>query len=95
VGRNKAYLTFDIDCLDPAFAPGTGTPVAGGLSSAQALGIMKGLAGIDFVAWTSSKSRPPTTWLRSRRWPPRTWRTNGWRSTPPELNQGDVHLDSR
>jgi agmatinase len=49
VGRNKAYLTFDIDCLDPAFAPGTGTPVAGGLSSAQALGIMKGLAGIDFV----------------------------------------------
>ena len=49
VGRNKAYLTFDIDCLDPAFAPGTGTPVAGGLSSAQALAIMKGLAGIDFV----------------------------------------------
>ena len=49
VGPNKAYLTFDIDCLDPAFAPGTGTPVAGGLSSAQALGIMKGLAGIDFV----------------------------------------------
>jgi agmatinase len=49
VGRNKAYLTFDIDCLDPAFAPGTGTPVAGGLSSAQALGILKGLAGIDFV----------------------------------------------
>jgi agmatinase len=49
VGRNKAYFTFDIDCLDPAFAPGTGTPVAGGLSSAQALGIMKGLAGIDFV----------------------------------------------
>ena len=49
VALNKAYLTFDIDCLDPAFAPGTGTPVAGGLSSAQALGIMKGLAGIDFV----------------------------------------------
>ena len=37
VGENNAYLTFDIDCLDPAFAPGTGTPVAGGLSSAQAL----------------------------------------------------------
>jgi agmatinase len=31
VGRHPAYLTFDIDCLDPAFAPGTGTPVAGGL----------------------------------------------------------------
>jgi agmatinase len=49
VGGRKAYLTFDIDCLDPAFAPGTGTPVAGGLSSAQALAIMRGLAGIDFV----------------------------------------------
>jgi len=49
VGGKKAYLTFDIDCLDPAFAPGTGTPVAGGLSSAQAIAIVKGLAGIDFV----------------------------------------------
>ena len=39
VGEHKAYLTFDIDCLDPAFAPGTGTPVVGGLSSAQALEI--------------------------------------------------------
>jgi agmatinase len=37
VGPGPAYLTFDIDALDPAFAPGTGTPVAGGLSSAQAL----------------------------------------------------------
>ncbi|MET1028283.1 MAG: agmatinase [Dongiaceae bacterium] len=49
VGRHRAYLTFDIDCLDPAFAPGTGTPVAGGLSSAQALAILKGLAGLDLV----------------------------------------------
>jgi agmatinase len=49
VARNKAYLTFDIDCLDPAFAPGTGTPVAGGLTSAQAIAILRGLAGIDFV----------------------------------------------
>ena len=37
VGPGPAYLTFDIDALDPAFAPGTGTPVAGGLTSAQAL----------------------------------------------------------
>ncbi|MBM4218134.1 MAG: agmatinase [Gammaproteobacteria bacterium] len=49
VGKRKAYLTFDIDCVDPAFAPGTGTPVAGGLTSAQALAIVKGLVGIDFV----------------------------------------------
>ena len=49
VGAGKAYLTFDIDCLDPAFAPGTGTPVAGGLSSAQALEIVRGLGSVD---WT-------------------------------------------
>jgi agmatinase len=49
VGERKSYLTFDIDCLDPAFAPGTGTPVAGGLSSAQALTILRGFSGINFV----------------------------------------------
>ncbi|HSM20446.1 MAG TPA: agmatinase, partial [Hyphomicrobiales bacterium] len=43
VGGRKAYLSFDIDCLDPAFAPGTGTPVAGGLSSAEALAMLRGL----------------------------------------------------
>tara|TARA_R110000787_G_scaffold8540_1_gene28923 strand:- start:223 stop:1233 length:1011 start_codon:yes stop_codon:yes gene_type:complete len=43
LGGRKVYLTFDIDCLDPAFAPGTGTPVVGGLSSAEALGILRGL----------------------------------------------------
>ena len=43
VGDRPCYLTFDIDCLDPAFAPGTGTPVAGGLSSAQALAIWRTL----------------------------------------------------
>ena len=49
VGGGPAYLTFDIDCLDPAFAPGTGTPVAGGVSSAQALAILRALGEIDFV----------------------------------------------
>jgi agmatinase len=49
VGARKAYLTFDIDCLDPAFAPGTGTPVAGGLTSAQAIAIIKGFAGMNLV----------------------------------------------
>ncbi len=46
---HKVYLTFDIDCLDPAFAPGTGTPVCGGLSTHQALEIVRGLAGINLV----------------------------------------------
>lgn len=49
VGDHKVYLTFDIDCLDPGFAPGTGTPVCGGLSTFQALEIIRGLAGINAV----------------------------------------------
>jgi agmatinase len=49
VGDRRAYLTFDIDCLDPAFAPGTGTPVAGGLSSAQALDAIRALGGLAIV----------------------------------------------
>jgi agmatinase len=47
VGDRSAYCTFDIDCLDPAFAPGTGTPVAGGLSSREGLAILRGLGRID------------------------------------------------
>ncbi len=43
------YLTFDIDCLDPSYAPGTGTPVCGGLTTHQALSILRGLAGINVV----------------------------------------------
>lgn len=49
VADKKVYLTFDIDCLDPAFAPGTGTPVCGGLSSAQALAILRGLTTLNWV----------------------------------------------
>lgn len=49
VGARPAYFTFDVDSLDPAFAPGTGTPVPGGLSSAQALSIIRGLTSIDMV----------------------------------------------
>jgi agmatinase len=48
-GEHPTYLTFDIDCLDPAFAPGTGTPVAGGLSSAQAQQILRGLVPLNLV----------------------------------------------
>ena len=49
VGDRPAYLTFDIDCLDPSYAPGTGTPVCGGLTTHQALTIVRGLAGINLV----------------------------------------------
>ncbi|MGN6304280.1 MAG: agmatinase, partial [Mesorhizobium sp.] len=48
-GGRKTYLTFDIDCLDPAFAPGTGTPEIGGLTTREALEILRGLKGLNFV----------------------------------------------
>lgn len=47
VGASACYLTFDIDCLDPAFAPGTGTPVAGGPSSAKILSVLRKLGSLD------------------------------------------------
>jgi agmatinase len=59
VGGVPAYLSFDIDCLDPAFAPGTGTPVAGGLSSAQALMTLAGLRDINFVGGDVVEVSPP------------------------------------
>ena len=49
IGDHPVYLTFDIDCLDPAFAPGTGTPVAGGLSPALALEIIRQLSFLNLV----------------------------------------------
>ncbi len=49
VGDAKVYLTFDIDCLDPAFAPGTGTPVAGGPSSAKILSVLRKLGFLNLV----------------------------------------------
>lgn len=49
LGERPVYVTFDIDCLDPSFAPGTGTPVCGGLTSHQAMSILRGLKGINIV----------------------------------------------
>ena len=49
VGDRPAYLSFDIDCLDPAYAPGTGTPVCGGLTSWQAQRILRGFTGLNLV----------------------------------------------
>ncbi|MCK6437502.1 agmatinase [Rivihabitans pingtungensis] len=49
IGDHPVYVTFDIDCLDPSAAPGTGTPVPGGLSSAQALKIVRNLGGLNIV----------------------------------------------
>jgi agmatinase len=50
LGQRPCYLTLDIDCLDPAFAPGTGTPEPGGMSSSQVLTLLEELSGLNFVA---------------------------------------------
>lgn len=47
IATRPVYITFDIDAVDPAFAPGTGTPVPGGLTAREALGLVRGLAGLD------------------------------------------------
>lgn len=49
VGDRRAYVSFDIDCLDPCYAPGTGTPVCGGLTTNQALQILRNLVEVDLV----------------------------------------------
>ena len=49
VGSGPTYITFDVDSLDPAFAPGTGTPEVGGLTSAEALAILRGCLGVDVI----------------------------------------------
>jgi agmatinase len=49
IGNAPCYLTLDIDCLDPAFAPGTGTPEPGGMTSAQVLTVLEELAPLNFV----------------------------------------------
>lgn len=51
VGDRPAFISFDIDVVDPAFAPGTGTPEPGGLSAHDALTIVRGLTGIDFLGF--------------------------------------------
>ena len=59
IGDHKTYLTFDIDCVDPAFAPGTGTPVCGGLSAHQALGALRGLRGLNLIGMDVVEVSPP------------------------------------
>ena len=51
VGDRPAFISFDIDVVDPAYAPGTGTPEAGGPSARDLLAILRGLTGIEFVGF--------------------------------------------
>jgi len=59
VGNGPVYLSFDIDGLDPAFAPGTGTPEIGGLSVQQGIEIIRGLRGLDIVGADLVEISPP------------------------------------
>lgn len=58
-GDAPVYISFDIDALDPAFAPGTGTPVWGGLASWQAAAILRDLAGLNVVGGDIVEVSPP------------------------------------
>ena len=59
LGDAPAYVSIDIDVLDPAFAPGTGTPEAGGLTSRELLGVLRGLAGANLVGADIVEVAPP------------------------------------
>lgn len=59
LGDGPVYLSFDIDSLDPAFAPGTGTPEIGGLTTVQALEIIRGCRGLDLVGCDLVEVSPP------------------------------------
>jgi len=59
IGDRPTYITYDIDSLDPAFAPGTGTPEIGGLTTPQALQLVRALAGVQVVGCDLVEVSPP------------------------------------
>src|SRR5207249_8799723 len=59
IGRRPVFVSFDVDVLDPAFAPGTGTPEVGGLSTAEALAFLRALRGSHLVGADAVEVSPP------------------------------------
>ena len=59
IGGGPVYLSFDIDSLDPSFAPGTGTPEIGGLTSPQALEVIRGCRGLNIIGADLVEVSPP------------------------------------
>jgi len=59
VGDGPAYLSFDVDGLDPAFAPGTGTPEVGGITSVEALTLLRGFRGLNLIGGDVVEVSPP------------------------------------
>lgn len=71
MGDGPVYLSFDIDSLDPIWAPGTGTPEVGGLTSIQALEIVRGCRGLNLIGCDLVEVSPPMTSAATRpSWPP-------------------------
>jgi len=68
MGDDPVYLSFDTDCLDPAFAPGTGTPVAGGMRTFDALKTLRGLKGLNIIGGDLVEVSPPMTRWESQPW---------------------------
>ncbi len=58
VGKGPVFLSFDIDFVDPGFAPGTGTPEVGGPSSRDALRLVRGLRGLDLIGFDLVEVQP-------------------------------------
>jgi len=59
LGAGPVYISYDIDSLDPAYAPGTGTPEIGGLTTPQAMELIRGLRGLDIVGCDMVEVSPP------------------------------------
>jgi len=59
IGQTKTYITYDIDSLDPAYAPGTGTPEIGGLTTPQAMELIRALRGLNIVGCDMVEVSPP------------------------------------
>jgi agmatinase len=59
IGTRPVYLSVDIDAIDPSFAPGTGTPVPGGLTSREAIALVRGLAGLEICGADLVEYCPP------------------------------------
>ncbi|MEM8646507.1 MAG: arginase family protein [Pseudomonadota bacterium] len=59
VGDDPIYVSFDIDCIDPAFAPGTGTPEVGGFTTREAQALLRGLRGLNIMGADVVEVSPP------------------------------------
>ena len=67
VGDGPVYVSFDVDGLDPVYAPGTGTPEIGGFSTAEAQRMIRGLDGLDLVGGDVVEVAPPFDPTRQHR----------------------------